>query len=166
MLPVCLCIPPINFWMSEPIFMKLGVYSQHMSPSQQRNSLIPRITPCVCIGIPLSSLGNGLVKKKKKRYRGNKYTSNKRLIVARVVLYAAHVVSQKLLVISKLKFDGCCRLYIYVLVCTLSYSLSALLLAEQNQSCRTQTICFLNFKNDLHAVKTGVTKVDVEICYI
>jgi hypothetical protein len=23
---VCLWIPPINFWMYEPIFMKLGVY--------------------------------------------------------------------------------------------------------------------------------------------
>jgi hypothetical protein len=26
MLSVCLCVPPINFWMPEPIFMKLGMY--------------------------------------------------------------------------------------------------------------------------------------------
>jgi hypothetical protein len=26
LLSVCVCVPPINFWMPEPIFMKLGTY--------------------------------------------------------------------------------------------------------------------------------------------
>jgi hypothetical protein len=26
MLSVCLCIPPIIFWMAEPVFMKLDIY--------------------------------------------------------------------------------------------------------------------------------------------
>jgi hypothetical protein len=28
-----LCIPPINFWMPEPIFMKLGVYIMASEPT-------------------------------------------------------------------------------------------------------------------------------------
>jgi hypothetical protein len=27
----CLCIPPINFWMVEPIFMKFGMYITHLN---------------------------------------------------------------------------------------------------------------------------------------
>jgi hypothetical protein len=41
--------------------------------------------------IPLSLLGYGTVK----RYRGNEYTSNNRIIVGLVVFYAARAVSRK-----------------------------------------------------------------------
>jgi hypothetical protein len=43
--------------------------------------------------IPLSLLGNGSVKKK--RYRGNEYTSNNRRIVGPVVFYDVRVLSKE-----------------------------------------------------------------------
>jgi hypothetical protein len=33
LLSVCLCIPPINFWTPEPIFMKLGTYITAPEPN-------------------------------------------------------------------------------------------------------------------------------------
>jgi hypothetical protein len=75
---VCLCVrvttTPINFWMSEPVFIKFGMYTivpeliskaYFINPSHQS----------VCLYVyPTLFLGNGSVK----RYRGNEYTSNER----------------------------------------------------------------------------------------
>jgi hypothetical protein len=52
--PFCLClyIPPINFWMPEPIFMKLGMYIMTPEP----------ISTAYFINPSLYLLGNGSVK--------------------------------------------------------------------------------------------------------
>jgi hypothetical protein len=62
-LPHWLRIPHINFWIPEPAFMKLYTYIMVPEPiTQRRASQIPPLSLCVCMCIPLSLLGNGLVK--------------------------------------------------------------------------------------------------------
>jgi hypothetical protein len=57
---LCVCVyPPINFWMPEPIFMKLGTYITAPEPISKASLKNPS-HHFVCI--PLSLLGNGSVK--------------------------------------------------------------------------------------------------------
>jgi hypothetical protein len=61
MLSACLCIPHINFWMPEPIFIKLGMYIMAPEPISTPYFKNPRFSLCVCMCIPLSLLGKGSV---------------------------------------------------------------------------------------------------------
>jgi hypothetical protein len=61
--PVCES-PPINFWMPEWIFMKLGMYIMKPEPISTAYSINPSYQ-CVCVSVCvslLSLLGKGLVK--------------------------------------------------------------------------------------------------------
>jgi hypothetical protein len=58
----CLCIPPIHFWMPEPVFMKLGLYIYHGTWAHFNGGL-PKSLPSLCMYVyTLSLLGNGSVK--------------------------------------------------------------------------------------------------------
>jgi hypothetical protein len=56
---MCLWIPPINFLMPEPIFMKLGM--NIMAPKPILSKSLPSVCESVCVSL-LSLLGNGSVK--------------------------------------------------------------------------------------------------------
>jgi hypothetical protein len=56
---LCPCIPPINFWMPEPIFINLGIYIMTPEPVQTAYFINPS-HQCVCI--LLSLLGNASIK--------------------------------------------------------------------------------------------------------
>jgi hypothetical protein len=60
MMPVCtiMCIPRTNFWMTEPIFMKLGMYIMALEPISTAYFINPS-HQCVCMCL---LLGNGSVK--------------------------------------------------------------------------------------------------------
>jgi hypothetical protein len=62
---LCVCVfvyPSINFWMPEPIFMKLGMYIMAPGPNSTVYSIIFS-HQSVCLYVySLSLLGNGLVK--------------------------------------------------------------------------------------------------------
>jgi hypothetical protein len=75
MLSVCLHIPPLNnFWMTEPVFMKLGMYTMppevistayFINPSHQSVFLYVYSLSLLgngSVNIPLSFLGSGSVK--------------------------------------------------------------------------------------------------------
>jgi hypothetical protein len=47
MLSVCLWIPPINFRMPEPNFMKLGMYIMVSEPNSTAYKSLPSV--CVCV---------------------------------------------------------------------------------------------------------------------
>jgi hypothetical protein len=64
--PCCLCLwnNPINFWMPESIFMKLGMYIYHGTWAHLNGVLhksLPSVCASICISL-LSLLGNGSVK--------------------------------------------------------------------------------------------------------
>jgi hypothetical protein len=62
MLSVCLCIPPINFGIVQPNFMKLGIYIMPLEPISTA-CFINHCHQSVCLYVyPLSLLGNGSVK--------------------------------------------------------------------------------------------------------
>jgi hypothetical protein len=86
---VCLCIPPIDFWMPEPIFMKIDTY---IMPNGHLNGLLHKFLPpvCVCIYIPLELLGNGSVKTLQRQW-----IRNNRKFVGRVTFHAICTVSKK-----------------------------------------------------------------------
>jgi hypothetical protein len=46
---VCVCIPTINFWMPEPIFMKLGMYI--MAPEPIATAYFINSPPSVCVSV-------------------------------------------------------------------------------------------------------------------
>jgi hypothetical protein len=103
---MCVCAPH-QFWMAETIFKKLGMYimaPSFISPSHQSvcvHKCIPFLLLVnVSVKIPVSLLGNGLAK----RYRVNKYTSNDRRIVRRVVFYAVlcHIEETRLLALPRI----------------------------------------------------------------
>jgi hypothetical protein len=51
---VCVSVyPPINFWMCELIFMKLGIYILAPEPISTAYFINPPISLCVCMYIPL-----------------------------------------------------------------------------------------------------------------
>jgi hypothetical protein len=51
---VCLRIPPINFWMAEPVFMKLGVYIMAPEPIWTAYSINPsRESVCLYLYPPI-----------------------------------------------------------------------------------------------------------------
>jgi hypothetical protein len=97
----CVCeSPPSTFeYLNQSLWNLMDGTWAHL------NSVLRKSLPSVCfyicilhsllgngsVRIPLSLLGNGSVK----RYRGNEYTSNNRIIVGRVVFYAARMVSRK-----------------------------------------------------------------------
>jgi hypothetical protein len=54
MFRVCLFIPPKNFLMPEPIFMKLGVYIMPPEPVSAAYFKIPPIIIIIIIGVGLS----------------------------------------------------------------------------------------------------------------
>jgi hypothetical protein len=62
MLSVCLRIPPINFQMAEPIFMKLGTYITAPEPISMAYLINPSHQSACLYVNPLSLLGNGSVK--------------------------------------------------------------------------------------------------------
>jgi hypothetical protein len=80
---VCL---PINFWIPEQIFMKLGTWGQF-------NGVLHKSIPSVFVSmcVPLSLLGRGSVT----MLSGHEYNRNSRRIVGRVVFYAVRVVARK-----------------------------------------------------------------------
>jgi hypothetical protein len=61
MLSVCLWIPPVNFWMPEPVFMKLSIYGNWAYLSGVLHKFLSLVCVSVCVS-PLSLLGKGLVK--------------------------------------------------------------------------------------------------------
>jgi hypothetical protein len=82
-LSVCLCIPPINFCMTEPALIRLGTYimapehiptAYFINPSQQ--SVCLHVYPPIVVRRWLH-----------KKNCSNEYTCNNRRIVAHVVLY-------------------------------------------------------------------------------
>jgi hypothetical protein len=56
---VCLWIPPANFWMAEPIFMKLDMYIMATEPISTTYFMNPCVSVCV---FRLSLQSNGSVK--------------------------------------------------------------------------------------------------------
>jgi hypothetical protein len=75
---LCLYIPPINFWMHELIFMKLGMYIMTPEPISTAHFINPS-HQSMCIS--LSLLGKGSVN----TFPLNEYTLYNRKIVGRVV---------------------------------------------------------------------------------
>jgi hypothetical protein len=55
---VCMCIPHVNFWTPEPVFMKLGMHVESIWPKYFIKSSHQSMSVCVS---PLSLLGNALV---------------------------------------------------------------------------------------------------------
>jgi hypothetical protein len=55
MLSVCLCIPPINFSMAQPIFMKFGMHIMAPEPISTAYFIIPLITLCVYVCVCVST---------------------------------------------------------------------------------------------------------------
>jgi hypothetical protein len=87
MLSVCLYIPAINFWVAEPVFMKLSVVM--MVPEPVYMCIPLSLVGSSSVKILLSLLGNGSVKTlQRQQIRNNK-------IVGRVVFYANSVVARK-----------------------------------------------------------------------
>jgi hypothetical protein len=79
----------VRLRMTEPIFMKLGMYviAGHLSGVLHK-SLMKSVCVSACVNL-ISLLGNGSVKE---RYRGNDYIRNNRRIGWGVVSYVVRVV--------------------------------------------------------------------------
>jgi hypothetical protein len=77
--PRCLCIPAINFWMPEPVFMKVAMYIMALQSISTAYFINPSRQPVCLYVYPLSLLGNGSIKK---RNRGNEYATVKELLGA------------------------------------------------------------------------------------
>jgi hypothetical protein len=58
----CLCVSPINFWMAEPIFMKLGTYFMEPEPISTAYIMNPSHHSVGLYVYTISLLGNGSVK--------------------------------------------------------------------------------------------------------
>jgi hypothetical protein len=89
----CVCVyhPPINFWMPEPVFMKLGMYIMAREPILTAYFInASHQSVCLYMCIPLSLLGNGSVKTLPRQRIHN------RKIVARVVFCAVCVVPKEI----------------------------------------------------------------------
>jgi hypothetical protein len=81
-----------NFWITEPTFIKFGMYkSWHLSPSQRHTSYIPNI---VCVSICASHY-RCLATARYKRHHGSIYTRNNRRIAGQVVFYAIRVLPKE-----------------------------------------------------------------------
>jgi hypothetical protein len=92
---VCLWIPPpsINYWMLEPILMKLGMYIMAIEPISTACLINPSHQVCyVCICIPVTLLGNCWVETLP---RQQIHTTIEELIVGRVAFTAVGVVSKE-----------------------------------------------------------------------
>jgi hypothetical protein len=88
---VCLCIAPINFWIPEPVFKKLGMLIMVPEPISAADFTSP-FHPSVCLYVfPYRCLATA----RYKRYCGNEYTCNNRNIVGRLVFSADRVVSKE-----------------------------------------------------------------------
>jgi hypothetical protein len=60
--PCCLCVSPINFWMPEPIFMKLHMYIMAPEPIWTAYFVnLSQQSVCLYVYPPPVLLGNGLV---------------------------------------------------------------------------------------------------------
>jgi hypothetical protein len=88
-----ICIPPpplVDFWLPEPVFMKLGMCIMLTEPISTAYFRNPSHQSVCLYMYPQSLLGNVSVKK---RYPGKEYTHNNRKV--RVVFYEVHVVSEE-----------------------------------------------------------------------
>jgi hypothetical protein len=93
---LCVCEPsphPINFWMPEPMFLKLYIYiytvyiSWHLRPSQRRTSFIPPISQCVSMCSP-TVVSRQRLDKNAAAATNTHVTSNKIWILGRFILYS------------------------------------------------------------------------------
>jgi hypothetical protein len=94
--PCCLCVcesHPINYLMTEPNFMELGMYIMKPGPISTTYYINPS-HQSVCLYvypiIAMQRLGKNVI-------AGNEYTRNNRRIVGSVVFYAVRVMSKKLM---------------------------------------------------------------------